>query len=549
MFQTRRRDELSKIMTMGKAQLKPDFIVTPDTVPTTNEEMASCLASWEWRIFSGQLYKIMVKEEGDQGDGFVVPFKPNANQRRFLSEMHFRNIILKARQLGFTTLIAILWLDHALFNANQQCCMIAHTLDDAKKIFRTKVKFAYNQLPDFVKGMCPIEKQTEEEIIFAHTNSSITVTSSARSGTYHRMHISELGKIAAKFPAKAEEVKSGSLPAVPKTGIAVIESTAEGQEGVFFDMATAAERVEQSGKPPTISQFKFHFFPWFFEPGYTLSKREAEGVVITPEMHEYFDAVERDMNVRIKPGQRAWYIAKRDSDFAGDNEMMWREMPSTPEECWRRSLEGKFYTNQLAAARANGRITKIPHVSNVLCHTFWDIGARDGAGIWVMQHIGTQERFLRYFQGWSEGYAHYVKILRETGWLFGKHFLPHDATHQRQLADRVGAPIDFLTELAPDWNFEIVPRVQNLTHGIQMTREAFSRAIFDEEGCAEGLTHLELYGKKWNARLGTWSHEPEKLAGHSEAADALRQWAQGYDPALVNAHMRLKRRTKGGMAL
>ena len=213
-------------------------------------------------------------------------------------------------------------------------------------------------------------------------------------------------------------------------------------------------------------------------------------------------------------------------------------------------MEGKFYTNQLAAARAQGRITKIPHVSNVLVHTFWDIGARDGTGIWLMQHIGPQERFLRYFEDWSKGYAHYIKLLRETGWLFGRHFLPHDAAQVRQMADRVGSPIDMLRELAPDWTFDIVPRVETIQHGIQLTREAFSRAYFDEEGCKAGLDHMELYGKKWNARLGVWSHEPEKLAGHSEAADAFRQWAQGYDPRLVNAQRRPSRRrgARGGMA-
>jgi hypothetical protein len=80
-----------------------------------------------------------------------------------------------------------------------------------------------------------------------------------------------------------------------------------------------------------------------------------------------------------------------------------------------------------------------------------------------------------------------------------------------------------------------------------MTREAFSRAYFDEEGCKAGLEHIELYGKKWNSRLGVWSHEPEKLAGHSEAADSLRQWAQGYDPTLIYAQQRPRRRTAGGM--
>lgn len=522
--------------------------ITPDFVPQSEAELLACLESWEWRIFSGQLYKIMVKAEGDEGQGFVMPFFPNPNQRRFLRRMHNRNVILKARQLGFTTLAAILYLDHAMFNGDQRCGIIAHSLDDAEVIFRDKVKFAYYQLPEAVRAVCPLSRETAKELLFAHNNSSIRVATSMRSGTIHRLHISEMGKIAAKFPEKAKEIVTGSLPAVPTTGIAIIESTAEGQEGEFYEIATRAEQQAQTGKKPGIAQFKFHFFPWWMEPGYTLPTDEAESVIITPEQHEYFDKIQIEQNTTLTPGQRAWYVAKLENDFSGDHEKMWREMPSTPEECWRRSIEGKFFTRQLAAARASGRITQIPHVSNVLVSTFWDIGAGDGTGIWCMQHIGPQERFLRYFEGWGEGYAHYVKALRETGWLFGPHFLPHDATHVRQLGDRVGAPIDFLRELAPDWTFYVVPRVETIHHGIQMTREAFSRAWFDEEGCKDGLAHLELYGKKWNSRLGVWSHEPEKLQGHSEAADSFRQWAQGYDPLLLHTQQRPKRRAKGGMA-
>ena len=522
--------------------------ITPDFVPHTEAEFLACLDSWEWRIFSGQLYKIMVKDDGDDGEGFVMPFKPNVNQVNFVNALHYRNVILKARQLGFTTAIAILWLDHALFNADQRVGIIAHSLDDAEVIFRDKVKFAYHNLPEAVRDSFPLKRESAKELLFGHNNSSIRVATSMRSGTIHRLHISEMGKIAAKYPEKAIEIVTGSLPAVPTSGIAVIESTAEGQEGEFYEIATRAERLAQSGRDPNISEWAFHFFPWWKDPTYTLGKQEAASVIITPEQHEYFDAIEREQDTRLTQGQRAWYVAKLENDFSGDHEKMWREMPSSPEECWRRSIEGKFFTNQLAAARAQGRITKIPHVSNVLVHTFWDIGAGDGTGIWLMQHIGPQERFLRYFEGWGEGYAHYVNMLRETGWLFGKHFLPHDAAHVRQMSDRVGAPIDALQELAPDWSFEIVPRVETIQHGIQETREAFSRAYFDEEGCKAGLEHLELYGKKWNARLGVWSHEPEKLAGHSEAADAFRQWAQGYDPRLINAQQRPRRRAKGGMA-
>lgn len=518
-----------------------------DYEPQNDDELLACLDDPMWRICSGQLYKIMTKDDPEH-EGSVVPFRPNRAQRRLLRHLHKRNVILKARQLGMTTLVAILWLDHAIFNANQRCGIIAHNLEDAGVIFRDKVRFAYSNLPDVLKRMFPLARESAQELLFEHSNSSVRVAVSMRSGTYHRLHISEMGKIAAKFPEKAREIVTGSLPAVPKLGIAIIESTAEGREGAFFDIATQAQARSQIDRPLGISEFRFHFFPWWIDPEYVMDPDE---VSITPEQHEYFDAIEKQMNTKLTLPQRAWYVGKMRDEQGGDAQKMWQEYPSTPDECWRRSTEGTFYAPQIASARAEGRITVIPHVSHVRVNTFWDIGAGDGTGIWCMQQIGLRSRFLRYVQGWAEGYAYYVNELRATGWVFGTHYLPHDADHERQMAHRVGKPIEILQELAPDWTFHIVPRVQTLQHGIELTRAKFPEAWFDEEGCAEGIEHVELYHKKWNARLGTWSHEPEKGDGHSEAADALRQWAQGYDPKLDNFPSRPNRtrRPKGAMAV
>ncbi|MGF1973957.1 hypothetical protein ACQUI1_15110, partial [Staphylococcus aureus] len=78
------------------------------------------------------LYKIKIKGDDfvnefgqvEEAPTYELPFKPNDAQKKFLNRLWYRNIILKARQLGFTTLICILWLDHALFNANQHCGVI-----------------------------------------------------------------------------------------------------------------------------------------------------------------------------------------------------------------------------------------------------------------------------------------------------------------------------------------------------------------------------------------------------------------------------------------
>lgn len=503
--------------------------VDPDFVPETAEDWAMCLANPMWRICSGQLYKIMIKGDGET-EGHVLPFKPNRAQRRLLKNLHFRNVILKARQLGFTTLIAIIWLDHALFVPDQRCGIIAQNLEVAAEIFRDKVKFAYQNLPDALRARFPLHRDSAKELHFAHNNSAIRVATSMRGSTIHRLHVSEMGKIAAKTPEKAVEIVTGALPAVPMTGVAIIESTAEGQEGEFFEIATKAEAIADEGRFPTDAEWMFHFYPWWDEPGYQM---DPTGVRISPTEHSYFDGVEREMGCKISLRQRAWYISKRDNDLGGDAEKMWREMPSTPSECWQKSTEGTYYAAQLARARSEGRITTIPHVQQVPVCTFWDIGSSDGTGIWLFQHVGTQHRFLRYIEGWGEGYAYFIKALRDTGFIFGPHYLPHDAMQKRQMKNTIGSPLEMLQELAPDWSFHIVPRVDTIQNGIQITRAKFQEAWFDEAGCKEGLAHVSLYRKKWNARMGTWQDEPEKFTGHTEAADALRQWAQGFDPAHV----------------
>ncbi|MDA6552020.1 hypothetical protein OSK79_21975 [Escherichia coli] len=69
-------------------------------------------------------------------------------------------------------------------------------------------------------------------------NGHIQVATSFRSGTVQRLHISEHGKICAKYPAKAKELRTGTLNAVSDECIIFDESTAEGVGGDFYEMST-----------------------------------------------------------------------------------------------------------------------------------------------------------------------------------------------------------------------------------------------------------------------------------------------------------------------
>ncbi|MNQ63178.1 hypothetical protein D3C85_775520 [compost metagenome] len=489
--------------------------------PRTPAEWKIALADAQWRIHSGQLYQVMTKSANDEGET-IVPFKPNRAQRRFLARLWYRNVILKARQLGFTTLVAILWLDHALFNENQRCVIVAQDLDKAGEIFRDKVLLAYDRLPLHVRLLKPVVSRTADEIMFAN-NSAVKVSTSARGGTPHRLHVSEMGKIGAKFPHKAKEIATGSFTAVPIDGIIIVESTAEGQEGRFYKLVSDAMETADTGHKLTVREHRFHFFPWHEEPGYVLDAR----VVMSKEDDEYFHKIEALIGKAITPQQRAWYVSTRKSDYSGDEELMWQEYPSTPEEAFQVSTDGTYYAKQLTAIRKSKRVGFYPYVEGFPVYTFWDIGASDGTGIWLMQDIRGECRFIVYIEGWGESYGFFITILQSRGYTWGTHYVPHDAGHKRQQATDVIAPIDTLTTMGLGGSWQVVDRVEDVNTGIQMTRQKLSMATFNEAGCKKGLVHLGLYRKEWDEKAGTWRNKP-RHDEHSEAADALRQWGQAY---------------------
>jgi len=214
----------------------------------------------------------------------------------------------------------------------------------------------------------------------------------------------------------------------------------------------------------------------------------------------------------------------RDSEFSGEEPKMWQEYPSSSKEAFQRSSEGCYYSVQMTAARKEGRITGIPYRSGYMVNTFWDIGSGDGTGIWLHQKIGQYNNFIGYIEGWTEPYSYYVKKLNELDYTWGVHYLPHDAKHVRQGTMANISPVDSLTKLGLK-NFEIVPRVDNISHGIQATRDSFSSCYFDETNCKEGIIHLDNYRKRWNNMTGRFMDLPLHDI-HSEGADSFRQFGQ-----------------------
>ena len=502
-------------------------------IPSNEHQLVECLKDPQWRIRN--LYKVKNK------DKVIVPFVPNEAQDGLLRSMHWRNIIPKARQRGFSTVIQLLGLDTALFQPGSDVGVIAQDLETSMDIFQSKIELAYDNLPPQIKAMVPVTSKTKTSMEFGN-GSKVRVGTSMRGGTPNFVHVSEFGKICAKYPDKAREVLTGTLPAVPANGMVFIESTAEGRAGAFYTMSQEAKASQDQGKKLASLEFKLHFASWWDADEYEL---DPEDIIVTAKEHEYFEQIEAKIGRLISARKRAWYVTTLRQTFAGDQQMMNQEYPSTFDEAFSVSMEGTYFAVQFAAARKNNQLKQhIPVLPSVPAFTFWDIGNSDGTAVWVLQRIGMEWRAIRFKEGWGEPYSTFSRWLQSLGLTWDTMFLPHDADHVRQGATTNQSPKQMLEGLMPGVRFEVVPRIEDVNWGIQQTRDVFPIIYFDETECKEGIVHVEAYRRKWNDRQACWSNEPDKAGGHSEAADALRQFAQAYAGGIINLSRGSLKRSK-----
>lgn len=507
--------------------------VGPHLAGITADAFLKGLADPAWRIRN--LYWII-----DKG-GKRVLYVPNEEQEKLYRSMWWRNVILKARQRGFSTAIQVLMLDTCLFTSNTNAAIIADTEPNATVIFR-KVKFAYDNLPSYVLASRKLARDSVSELILSN-NSSLRVATSARSSTLQFLHVSEFGKICAHFPERAREIVTGSLPAA-ESGVTFIESTAEGREGAFYEMTNRAQAAANTkGKTLSRHEYKFHFAPWWSAKEY---RTDPGSVDVSGKEHDYFNRIESLIGCEIEAEQRAWYIATRDNSFSGDTALMKQEYPSVPEEAFEQSQEGIIYAEQLASARRTERVTDVPYDPRVPVNTFWDLGKDDDTAIWFHQHVNGWDNWINFIEASDQAFSYYAREMQALGYVWGRHYIPHDGAHRQWGVEQLKTPEDLLHDVGLR-NIIVVPATPNLGTAVRQCRDAFPKYRFDKTRCKAGLDHLDHYRRPWNDRIGAWGDGHVKN-GHQHAADAIRQHAQVFIAPPPSGSRSRKRRVSGTVA-
>ncbi|TNF08550.1 MAG: PBSX family phage terminase large subunit [Gammaproteobacteria bacterium] len=208
--------------------------------------------------------------------------------------------------------------------------------------------------------------------------------------------------------------------------------------------------------------------------------------------------------------------------------------------------DGAIYGKQLQLAQKEKRILSIPVDPIAEVHTFWDLGRNDQTAIWFMQRIGAESRFIDYYESRLVGLDHYIQKLKELGYNYGKHYLPHDVEVKELSSNRSRREMLEESGLKP---IEVVPRIHNVNEGIEQTRRAFSGCYFhkgsDERGLRMemGMDALANYQYVFDEKHDTFRQSPLHNWA-SNAADAFRQFGQGYRHVVIDKPHVSDRRAK-----
>jgi len=253
--------------------------------------------------------------------GEIVPLALNRAQQQLVRQLTGRDIVLKARQLGMSTVIQA-WLFYQQMRGGARTSTLCHE-DELTSTLRRMVDLYYNSLAPDVRPARRYAnaKLTTYEGLYSE-GSIATVGGQAglrkgRGASVTHIHGSEVA-----FWPDADNVMSAAMQA--GNPAIVLESTPNGMTGWFYERCM--EALDGDGA------WALHFFPWWWDDEYRLPLGPGETLAYTDEERALVDAHGLDAE------QIKWRRAKRrelPNSFA-------QEYPEDPYSCFLASGRSYF---------------------------------------------------------------------------------------------------------------------------------------------------------------------------------------------------------------
>jgi hypothetical protein len=339
-------------------------------------------------------------------DARIVPFRLNEAQGRLYDALMaqdragqpMRAIILKARQLGFSTMTEGLIYSRAATRENQNALIVAHRDDATKNVFEMAKRF-YDNSPAALRPMR--RASNAQEIVFGNPdrnekrrrmnpglNSRIRCVTAGgggigRSDTLQMVHASEF----AFWPGDKKATWIGIMQAVPaeRGTLVVIESTANGFDE-FHTMWEAAVNGE--------SDFLPLFFPWYENPDY---RRPA-----IPDTEWTAEEIELRDRLHLDDEQLTWRRWCIKNNCAGDVNFFRQEYPATPEEAFLTSGRPVFEADLIAQ-----RLRDVPEPVAVGSFRY-ESSTENPAYIGKIEWVEREDGGIRIYQEPRPGYPYVI---------------------------------------------------------------------------------------------------------------------------------------------
>ena len=298
----------------------------------------------DFKLFAKNFIKII------DNNGDTVPFVLNAEQEQFINEMGKYNIILKGRQIGFTTLSLAYMLYSACTKPDTNYIIMTHHASVSKSLF-VKLKKMYKSLPhEKYPNLFPKTLLNNRDELYLQNGSRVIIATAqgedAISGnSFQLIHLSEM----AKYPQDVqEEIIATCIPALAKneSSAIIIESTAFGYN-TYQEMFIKAWRDKES-------VWKAHFYSWLAKSyiqqfRHTFDESEAWFKANNNGRRMTYDDLDHDeMVLRDKYGAtyrqlmfRRYYIQ------TNSLEKFRREFPTTPDEAFMETNKAIFDTAKI----------------------------------------------------------------------------------------------------------------------------------------------------------------------------------------------------------
>lgn len=330
-----------------------------------------------------------------------------------------RIIILKPRQKGSST-ITTACLYHMLQRRQANGLIIGGEFSQTDNLWKITRRYA-----DYDKMAWGHKKAriTNDEGYFGNGSTLQKETAqdseAGRSGTYHFILSTEVGRWKDTKARNSAEIMTGVLacmPDLPDT-VAVLESTAQGPSGLFYDRWNDADDWEHV-RTMKAGEWKGRwiriFAPWYaFEDSHdNLSSVEAEDVKrsLTPTekelMADYSTLGANGKKYTITLGHIAWRRKILSSECDNDETKFDREFPTTPQHAFRASARTRFSRDGLDWQRKKASAEK-PQYGTI------EMSERGHIAGWMQSSV--EDCIYHLWEKPREGYSYLISADLMTG--------------------------------------------------------------------------------------------------------------------------------------